>query len=76
MIRMVSDENGRLLEVTLGSAEYKDILRTLARSADWETLPSYLQDAIDHLLADEARDEAGEALPLRQALAETGDLLL
>ena len=74
MIRMVSDENGRLLEVILGSAEYKDILRTLARSADWETLPSYLQDAIDHLLADEARDEAGDALPLRQALAETGDL--
>jgi hypothetical protein len=71
---MVSDENGQLLEVILGSREYKDILRILARSADWETLPSYLQDAIDHLLADEARGEAGDSIPLREVLAETGDL--
>lgn len=50
------------------------LLRILARYADWELLPPCLQDAIDHLLADEAMAEESEPIPLRQALAETGDL--
>lgn len=52
----------------------KSLLRVLVRYADWEALPPYLQDAIDHLLADEALAEEGESIPLRQALAETDDL--
>lgn len=72
--RLVSDANGQVVEVILDYADYKHFLRVLAKHADWETLPPYLQDAIDNLLADEAIAEEGAAVPLRQALAETGDL--
>ena len=72
--RLVSDETGQVVEVILGYADYQRFLRLLARHADWETLPPYLQDAIDNLLADEALAEEGAAIPLCQALAETGDL--
>jgi hypothetical protein len=44
----------------------------LAKNADWETLPRYLQDAIDNLLADEAEAEGGEARPLREYVREVG----
>jgi hypothetical protein len=72
--RLVSDENGQVVGVILNYADYEQFLRILARHADWETLPPYLQDAIDNLLAEEAIAEEGPAIPLRQALAATGDL--
>lgn len=72
--RLVSDDKGQVVEVILDYADYKHFLRVLARHADWETLPSYLQDAIDNLLADEAVAEDGAPVTLRQALSETGDL--
>lgn len=72
--RLVSDEKGQVVEVILNYADYKNFLRVLAQHADWETLPPYLQDAIDNLLADEAIAEGGSSIPLRQALAETHDL--
>lgn len=72
--RLVSDEKGRVVEVILGYEDYRGLLRLLARHADWDTLPLSIQDAIDNFLADEALAEEGAAIPLRQALAETGDL--
>lgn len=72
--RLVSDANGQVVEVILDYADFKHFLRVLARHADWEMLPPYLQDAIDNLLADEALAEEGAAIPIRQALAATGHL--
>jgi len=69
--RFVSDATGRTLEVVLPYADYQELLRLLARHADWETLPPHLQDAIDNVLADDALAEGGTPIPLRQALAET-----
>ena len=71
--RLVSDEKGRVVEVILGYEEYRNLLRLVARHADWETLPPYLQDAIDNVLADDALSEEGQALPLRQTLTESRD---
>jgi hypothetical protein len=49
-------------------------LRFLSDYVDWEILPGFLQDAVDHMLAEEARAEPGESILLRDALRETGDL--
>ncbi len=35
------------MEVILSYEDYQGLLRILAAHADWEMLPSYLQDAID-----------------------------
>jgi len=70
--RYVSDATGRAVEVVLSYADYQELLRLLARHADWETLPPHLQDAIDNVLADDALAEGGTPIPLRQALAEPG----
>jgi hypothetical protein len=70
--RFVQNERGDLVEVILSYEDYKSYLRGLAVHADWETLPSYLQDAIDRLLAEEAKTE-GPARPLRELLSESGD---
>jgi len=72
--KMVHNDRGETVEVILSYEDYKTFLRLLADYADWELLPRYLQDAVDHLLAEEARAEPGESIPLRQALRETGDL--
>lgn len=72
--KLVYDRQGRLVEVTLTYADYRTFLQLLAAYADWEKLPRHLQDAVDHMLAEEARAEKGESIPLRQALAETGEL--
>jgi hypothetical protein len=72
--KMVHNDRGETVEVILSYDEYKAFLRFLADYVDWESLPGYLQDAIDHLLAEEARAESGESIPLRKALRETGDL--
>lgn len=71
--RFVSDAAGRTLEVVLPYTDYQELLRLLARHADWETLPPHLQDAIDNVLADDALEEGGAAIPLRQAIAENSE---
>jgi hypothetical protein len=72
--KIIHNDRGEAVEVILSYDEYKAFLRFLADYVDWESLPDYLQDAIDHLLAEEARAEPGESIPLRKALHETGDL--
>ena len=71
--RFVQNERGDLVEVILSYEDYKSFLRVLAAHADWETLPPHLQDAIDRLLAEEAKAEAGTARRLRDLLSETGE---
>jgi hypothetical protein len=71
--RFVSDATGHAVEVILSYGDYQELLRLLARHADWETLPPHLQDAIENVLADDALAEEGGPIPLRQSLAETGD---
>jgi hypothetical protein len=70
--RMIYDESGEIVGTILAYADYRAFLRVLAKNADWETLPRYLQDAIDNLLADEAEAEGGEARPLREYVREVG----
>ncbi|MBI3761514.1 MAG: hypothetical protein HY260_06585 [Chloroflexi bacterium] len=72
--RMIHDENGEVVGIILAYSDYQTFLRILARFADWEKLPPYLQNAIDNMLADEAEAEGGEARPLRELLAEAGEL--
>jgi len=72
--KTVHNDRGETVEVILSYEDYRTFLRFLADYMDWELLPGYLQDAVDHLLAEEARAEPGESIPLREALRETGDL--
>jgi len=72
--KTVHNERGETVEVILSYAGYRTLLRLLASCADWESLPPDLQDAIDSLLAEEAKQEPGESIPLRQALREFGEL--
>jgi hypothetical protein len=69
--RLIYDEEGKVIGVILAYSDYQTFLRVLARHADWESLPDYLQDAIDHLLADEALHEDGSSIPLEELLKET-----
>ena len=62
--KMVYNDRGETVEVILSYDDYKTFLHFLADYVDWELLPSYLQDAVDHLLAEEARAEPGESIPL------------
>ncbi len=72
--KMVQNDRGEIVEVILSYADYKAFLHFLAEYVDWESLPSYLQDAVDHLLAEEAKIEQGDEppTPLLEALAELG----
>lgn len=70
--RLVSDQGGNVVEVILDYRDYKRYLRLLAEHADWDALPSYLQDAIDNVLADEAMAEPGESVPLAHVLSQSG----
>jgi hypothetical protein len=63
-----------VVEVILDYRDYKQYLRILAQHADWESLPSYLQDAVDNFLADEALAEEGEAVPLRHIFSRSANL--
>lgn len=67
--RTILDENGQQTGVILSVADYRTFLKMLATYADWEKLPPYLQDAIDNYLADEAEEEAGDAISLAELLA-------
>lgn len=71
--RFVHNERGEIVEVILSLEDYRAFLRVLAAHADWETLPPYLQGAIDRLLVEEAKAEALPPRPLRELLAETGE---
>jgi hypothetical protein len=68
--KMVYDESGRLVEVILSAEDFREYLRTIAAAADWETLPEYLQDAIDLLLIDEVRHEKAAAVDLDTLLSD------
>lgn len=70
--RYVQNERGETVEVIVSIEDYERYLRTLAKHADWATLPAYLQDAIDTLLAQEARTESGPSVPLQTALKKNG----
>ncbi len=71
--RTVVDEQGHKVGVILAYDDYKTFLRVLASHVDWESLPLYLQDAIDNMLADEALAEEGPSRPLSELLEETSD---
>lgn len=72
--KTVHNDRGEKVEVILNYDDYIAFLRFLADYVDWEILPGFLQDAVDHMLAEEARAEPGESIPLRDALRKTGDL--
>jgi hypothetical protein len=55
--KLVYDETGQLIEVILSASDYRAYLQTVAAESDWESLPAYLQDAIDLMLIDEVRAE-------------------
>jgi hypothetical protein len=72
--KIVYDQQGEVVEIILSYQDYKTFLRTLAAHADWEELPPYLQEAIDGMLIDEAKEEQGDKpmTPLAEALDELG----
>jgi hypothetical protein len=74
--KTVHNDRGEIVEVILSYEDYKIFLRVVADTMDWELLPGYLQDEVDHLLAEEARAEQGDEplIPLHEALRDTGDL--
>lgn len=55
--KLVYDESGQLIEVILSARDYRTYLQTVTAESDWESLPVYLQDAIDQMLIDEVRAE-------------------
>ena len=68
--RTIQDEHGEVVGVVLSQGDYRLFLRVLASHADWDALPTYLQDAIDNMLADEALAQEGSPRLLRDLLAE------
>lgn len=70
---LVHDARGQIVGVILPYEDHQSLLRSLATHADWESLPLYLQDAIDNMLADEALSESGPSRPLRDLLTEAGE---
>ena len=65
----IQDEHGETVGVVLSRHDYRLFLRVLASHTNWETLPPYLQDEIDIMLADEALAEGKAPLALRDLLA-------
>ncbi|MFN8453520.1 MAG: hypothetical protein U0401_02435 [Anaerolineae bacterium] len=72
--KMVQNERGEIVEVILSYTDYQTFLRFLVDYVDWELLPSHLQDAVDRLLAEEAKGEQGDEspTPMTEALAKLG----
>ena len=68
--KLVYDESGRLIEVILTAGDYLAYLQSLVDEMDWESLPTHLQDAIDHMLIDDVRDEKETAVDLDAVLAD------
>jgi len=73
--RTIHDEMGAVVGVILAVSDYARFLQLLAERSDWNDLPTYLQDAVDNLLADEAESEAVEPRPLREILSAFGHKL-
>jgi hypothetical protein len=69
--RTIHDENGAWTGVILSVPDFQTFLRLLIEHADWENLPTYLQDAVDNMLADEAEAEEGEYVSLDELLMES-----
>ena len=67
--RTIYDETGDWSGVILSVPDFQTFLRLLAQHADWETLPPYLQDAVDNYLADEAEAEAEPSISLDELLS-------
>jgi len=68
--RTIQDEHGKVVGVVLSQGDYRLFLRVLASHADWDALPTYLQDAIDNMLADKALAQERTPRLLRDLLAE------
>ncbi|MDX1416849.1 MAG: hypothetical protein R3293_21785 [Candidatus Promineifilaceae bacterium] len=68
--KLVYDDQGRLIEVILSAEDYLNYLRRIAAAEDWESLPAYLQDAIDRLLIDEVRSVDEKTFDLEAVLAD------
>ena len=66
--KFIYDDSGHLVEVILAAEDFMAYLRELAVEEDWETLPVYLQDAVDRLLIDEVRIEKDTASDLENVL--------
>ena len=67
--RTIYDENGQRSGMIVSIPDYQIFLQLLVKHADWETLPRYLQDAVDNMLADSAENERGEQITLAELLA-------
>ncbi len=67
--RTILDENGNQSGYILSPDDFQTYLKLLNQYVDWETLPSYLQDAIDNMLADDAEREAGDLMSLADFIA-------
>jgi hypothetical protein len=72
--KVVHNDRGEKVEVILNYDDYMAFLRFLADYVDWEILPGFLQDAVDGMLADEARAEQGNEpfTPLDDFLSQLG----
>lgn len=68
--KLVYDGSGTLVEVVLSADDFRSYLRALAEEQDWETLPPFLQDAVDSLLIDQVLDEKADAVDFERILAE------
>ena len=66
--KFIYDDNGHLVEVILSAEDFMAYLRAIVAEEDWETLPVYLQDAVDRLLIDDVRIEKDSALDLETVL--------
>lgn len=69
--KLVYDDEGRLVEVIFSAEDYIAYLRSIAAEEDWETLPPYLQDAIDRMLIDEVRSADEDTFDLDAVLADS-----
>ena len=72
--KIVHNDRGEKVEVILSYDDYSAFLRFLADYVDWESLPGFLQDAVDGMLADEAKAEQEDEplTPLDTFLTELG----
>lgn len=73
--RVVSDRTGRVTDVILDYDDYHTLIEVLAEVADWEKLPAHLQDEVDALLIDRAKQEQGDRplTPLDEVIADLED---
>lgn len=66
--KFIYDDNGHLVKVILTAEDFVAYLHVVAAEEDWETLPEYLQNAVDRMLIDEVRTEKDTALDLETVL--------